>query len=193
MRGRRGMVRPQNEAELNPYCEQFARMFLHLKCDHGVRSYIAHNMTVTPSNQDQVSQVTRDFSQMTFSMLSFQPAADVGDDRRWREDFAAVTIDTVWRQFEAGVGQSLPWQAVQFGDPRCNRSIVVLRVGTLLVPLLDPNEPADLLIRDRLLGHFGGMIFRRVPKCTLLGLKSCEPHLLTKRCIYTHSTCTAYW
>jgi hypothetical protein len=170
MRGRRGLVRPQSEAELNPFREKFARMFLDLKRDYGVASYIAHNMTVTPSNQDQVSQVARDVSQMPFNMLSFQPAAFVGDNRRWKEDFKTVTIDSVWSQIEAGVGQKLPWQAIQFGDPRCNRSIVVLRVGAVLVPLLDPNEPTDLLARDRLLSHFGGVIFGGLAKRTL-GIK----------------------
>jgi hypothetical protein len=154
MRGRRGLVRPQNEAELNPFREKFAKMFLDLKRDYGVNSYIAHNMTVTPSNHGQVSQVTKDVFEMAFNMLSFQPAAYVGDDRRWKEDFKTVTIDSVWSQIEAGVGQRLPWQAVQFGEPRRNRSIVVLRVGPLLVPLLDPNESADLLVRDLLLAHF---------------------------------------
>jgi hypothetical protein len=170
MRGRRGLVRPQSETDLNPFREKFAKMFLDLKRDYGVNSYIAHNMTVTPSNHGQVSQVTKDVFEMSFNMLSFQPAAYVGDDRRWKEDFNAVTIDSVWNEIEAGVGQTLPWQGIQFGDPRCNRSIVVLKVGAVLVPLLDPNDPADLLVRDCLLTHFGGMIFGGIPK-RILGIK----------------------
>jgi hypothetical protein len=170
MRGRRGLVRPQSETELNPFREKFAKMFIDLKRDYGVNSYIAHNMTVTPSNQGQVSQVAKDVFEMPFDMLSFQPAAYVGDDRRWKEDFNAVTIDSVWNEIEAGVGQTLPWQAIQFGDPRCNRSSVVLKVGTKLVPLLDPNDPSDLLVRDHLISHFGGMIFGNLPK-RILGIK----------------------
>ena len=59
MRGRRGAVRPRNEAELDPFRERFADMFIALTRDHGVSSYIAHNMTVTPANVDQVPEVTR--------------------------------------------------------------------------------------------------------------------------------------
>ncbi len=167
MRGRRGIPRPRTEAELNPFRANFAAMFVDLKRDHGVSSYLAHNMTVTPSNVDQVSEVTRAVLEMPFDMMSFQPAAFVGDDRRWQENFDEVTIDAVWREIEKGAGQKLPWQATQFGDPRCNRSTVVLRVDGLFTPLLDPDEPRDLVARDRLLDHFGGMIFGGTPKYIL--------------------------
>lgn len=163
MRGRRGAVRPRTETELNPFREQFSRMFIDLKREHGIRSYLAHNMTVTPSNVGQVGSVTRDVLEMPFDMLSFQPAAFLGDDRRWKEDFQEVTIDAVWSRIEEGAGQQLPWQATQFGDPRCNRSTAGLRVDGRFVPLLDPDEPKDLGVRDRLLHHFSGMVVGGVP------------------------------
>lgn len=163
MRGRRGAVRPRSEAELNPFREQFARMFVDLKREHGVNRYLAHNMTVTPSNVDEVEQVTRDVLEMPYDMMSFQPAAFIGDDRRWREDFGEVTIDAVWERIEKGAGQKIPWQATQFGDPRCNRSTVGVRVDGTFAPLLDPADPKDLAARDRFLEHFGGMIFGDVP------------------------------
>ena len=163
MRGRRGAVRPHTEAELNPFREKFARMFIDLKRDHGVSSYLAHNMTVTPSNVAEVSAVTRDVLEMPYAMMSFQPAAFIGDDRRWKEDFDDVTVDSVWEQIEEGAGQKLPWQATQFGDPRCNRTTVGLRAGGVFAPLLDPDEPKDMAARDRFLDHFGGMIFGDVP------------------------------
>lgn len=159
MRGRRGAVRPRTEAELNPFREKFAQMFVDLRREHGVRSYLAHNMTVTPSNLDQVAQTTRDLLEMPFDMMSFQPAAYIGDDRRWKEDFAAVSIDAVWSQIEQGAGQDIPWQATQFGDPRCNRSTVGVRVDGRFAVLLDPDDPRDIAARDRFLDHFGGMIF----------------------------------
>jgi hypothetical protein len=102
--------------------------------------------------------------------MSFQPAAFVGDGRRWKEDFNEVTIDAVWSRIEEGAGQKLPWQAMQFGDPRCNRSTVMLRVDEQLAPLLDPNDLADLNVRDRFFEHFGGMIFGDTPK-KILGVK----------------------
>jgi hypothetical protein len=167
MRGRRGALRPRTEAELNPFRDAFATMFVDLKRDHGVDSYVAHNMTVTPSNVQQVAQVTRDVLQMPFDMMSFQPAAYIGDDRRWKENFEEVTIDAVWERIEEGVGQKLPWQATQFGDPRCNRSMVALRVGGSFAALLDPDDAKDLAARDRFLDHFGGMIFGDVPTAIL--------------------------
>lgn len=170
MRGRRGAVRPYSEVELNPFREQFAQMFVDLKREHGVDRYLAHNMTVTPSNVDEVEQVTRDVLEMPYDMMSFQPAAFIGDDRRWREDFGEVTIDAVWQRIEKGAGHKLPWQATQFGDPRCNRSTIGVRVGGAFAPLLDPDDAKDLAARDRFLDHFGGMIFGDVPK-PLLGVK----------------------
>lgn len=167
MRGRRGAVRPRTEAELNPFREKFARMFVDLKREHGVKSYLAHNMTVTPSNVGQVASVTRDVLDMPFDMMSFQPAAFIGDDRRWKEDFDEVTIDAVWNQIEEGAGHPIPWKATQFGDPRCNRSTVGMRVDGSFAVLLDADDPKDIAARTRFLDHFGGMIFGDIPRWVL--------------------------
>ena len=168
MRGRRGIVRPKNEMELNPFRAQFAAMFGKLRAEHGINSYLAHNMTVTPTNLEQVAEATRSVLELPFDMLSFQPAAFVGDERRWNEDFAEVSIDAVWNQIEQGAGRKLPWQAIQFGDTRCNRSMVALQCDQTLSPLLDPENPKDLEVRDRFLNHFGGMIFGGTALPTLL-------------------------
>jgi len=50
MFGRRGIPRPRDEAALNPYRARFAAMFARLRREHKVRSFLAHNMTVTPAN-----------------------------------------------------------------------------------------------------------------------------------------------
>lgn len=167
MRGRRGAVRPRSEAELNPFREKFAQMFVDLKKQTGVTSYLAHNMTVTPTNLDEVEQVTRDVLGMRYDMMSFQPAAFIGDDRRWKEDFQEVTIDKVWERIEAGAGQKLPHRAVQFGDPRCNRHTVGVMVDGVFATVLDADEPKDIAARDRFLAHHGGMIFGDIPRWAL--------------------------
>ena len=167
MRGRRGIVRPRNESELNPFREQFTEMFKRLRSQHGINSYLAHNMTVTPSNLSQVAEVTTSLISTSFDMLSFQPAAYIGDERRWDEDFSEVSIDAVWSQIEKGVGKKLPWSAVQFGDPRCNRSMVAIKIKNSLVPLLDPENSKDLVVRDLFLKHFGGMIIGGTPPLIL--------------------------
>lgn len=159
MRGRRGAVRPRSEAELNPFRLRFAQMFSELRRDHGVASYLAHNMTVTPSNLPEVAEVTRAVLSMPYDMLSFQPAAFIGDDRRWKENFTEVRIDDVWERIEAGAGQKLPWQGLQFGDPRCNRYTTGLAAAGRFGVLIDPEVAADAAARDRLLEHHAGMSF----------------------------------
>ncbi|WP_051427166.1 hypothetical protein [Arthrobacter sp. H20] len=159
MRGRRGAVRPRSEAELEPFRQKFAGMFEDLRRDHGVSSYLAHNMTVTPSNLGEVAEVTRSVLAMPYNMLSFQPAAFMGDERRWKEDFDDVSIDDVWERVEEGAGQKLPWQGTQFGDPRCNRYTIGVSASGTFAAVIDPADSADLAARDRLLNHHGGMYF----------------------------------
>lgn len=164
MRGRTGIPRPRSEVELNPFRARFVEMFRDLRSDHGVRSYLAHTMTITPANLDQISEVVGEVSRMGFSMLSFQPAAHVGDERRWTGgDYRTVGIDDVWDQLEAGLGQHVAWQALQFGDPRCNRTAFGIRVDDRWIPMFEPDSAADLAARDRALAHFGGVNFGGTP------------------------------
>jgi hypothetical protein len=167
MRGRTGIPRPRSEVELNPFRSRFVQMFRELRRDHGVRFYLAHNMTVTPANLDQVAEVVDEVSAMGYSMLSFQPAAHVGDERRWRGDYRTVGIDDVWDRLETGLGQRVAWQALQFGDPRCNRTAFGVRVEDRWVPLFDPDSSDDLDTRDRALGHLGGVNFGGTPPVLL--------------------------
>ncbi|PZS06965.1 MAG: radical SAM domain-containing protein, partial [Chloroflexi bacterium] len=54
MAGRRGIRRTNSEQSLDPYRRAFAGMFRRLRKEHGVRYFLAHNMTVTPGNVDQI-------------------------------------------------------------------------------------------------------------------------------------------
>ncbi len=94
-------------------------------------------------------------------MLSFQPAAAVGNPNRWRERYDAVTIDAVWREIERGVGARLPWRHLQMGDERCNRAAYGVLAAEGWIPLLDDRDPRDLAARDTFLDTFGGMDFDR--------------------------------
>ncbi len=167
MRGRRGAVRPRTEAELNPFRQRFVQMFRELRADTGLRYYLAHNMTVTPANLGQVAETVRAVLPMGYSMMSFQPAAHVGDERRWREDYRQVGIDAVWAAVEEGVGSRVPWEGLQFGDPRCNRTAWGFLAGHQWVPVLDPDHDRDLAARDRFLDHFGGVAFTGTPPLLL--------------------------
>lgn len=163
MRGRRGIPRPMNESELDPYRRRFVDMFARLRSKHGVRSYLAHNMTVTPANVDQIADVVRDVLPMGFSMMSFQPAAFVGDDRRWREGFRELTGEDVWAQIEAGVDTRIPYAGAQMGDPRCNRTSFGFVADGRWFPLLDDTRAADVAARDAFLRHLGGITLGGVP------------------------------
>jgi hypothetical protein len=181
MLGRRGIPRPRSERELNPYRRRFCELFQRLQREYGVRHYLAHTMTVTPRNLGQVAQVIADCRYMGFRMFAFQPAAFVGDERRWREDYRTLTADMVWAQIERGAGARLPWQAIQVGDARCNRTAWGLQVGDRWVPVLDDQVPADLAARDAFFAHFAGVDFgapRLLLAARLLRLAAHHPHLV---------------
>lgn len=148
MAGRSGAKKPERESELHPFRAEACARFERLQREHGVRSYLAHNMTVTPANVDQVSEVVAVNAQAGFRMFSFQPAAYVGNDRRWQDGFRTVTDDQVWAEVERGVGRSLPFRVMQFGDLRCNRATWGVFVGDRYVPLLEDDDPADARARD---------------------------------------------
>ena len=167
MFGRRGIPRPPDEASLNPYRARFAGMFARLRRERKVRSFLAHNMTVTPANLGQVAGVVRDCRAMGYGMFSFQPAAFVGDERRWHEDYRDITGDQVWAQIEAGVGARLDYHVFEHGDTRCNRVAYGFWAGDRWHPFLDGSDPADLVVRDAFFRYFGPVNFTGTPGCLL--------------------------
>ena len=182
MRGRRDTPRPRSEAELTPARWRFAAMFRRLRREHGVRSYLAHNMTVTPHNLGQVAEVIRETRSMGYAMMSFQPAAAIGDERRWKEDYRTLNGDHVWAEIERGAGTRLPWRALQMGDERCNRTAFGFYLGDRWIPLIDDRRLVDLAARDAFLRHLGGVNVGGTP-----------PRLLTVRllrALVSHSTAT---
>jgi MoaA/NifB/PqqE/SkfB family radical SAM enzyme len=167
MFGRRGLPRPPGEASLNPHRARFAAMFARLRREHGVRYFLAHNMTVTPANLSQVAGVVRDCADLGYGMFSFQPAAFVGDERRWHEGYRDVTGDQVWAQIEAGVGARLDYRVFEHGDVRCNRAAYGFRCGGSWYPFLDGSDPRDLAVRDAFFRWFGPVNFTGTPPLLL--------------------------
>lgn len=157
MFGRRGIPRAAREEELNPYRERFAAMFTRLHREHGVSSFLAHNMTVTPANIDEIPGVIKACVGMGYRMMSFQPAAYVGDQRKWREGYRAFSDHEVWTKVEEGAGTRLPFRALQWGDERCNHTTIGFYVGERYFPILDDRSRADLRARDALMRHAGGI------------------------------------
>ena len=163
MFGRRGIPRPPDEASLNPYRERFAAMFARLRREHGVRYFLAHNMTVTPANLGQVAAVVRDCRHMGYGMFSFQPAAFVGDERRWHEPYRDLTGNQVWAQIERGAGTRLDYHVFEHGDVRCNRVAYGFWAGDRWFPWLDGSDPRDLAVRDAFFRYFGQVSFTGTP------------------------------
>jgi len=170
MFGRRGIPRPGDEASLNPYRERFAAMFARLRREHKVRSFLAHNMTVTPANLGQVAAVVRECRAMGYGMFSFQPAAFVGDDRRWHEGYRDITGDQVWAQIERGAGTALDYHVFEHGDVRCNRAAYGFWCAGRWYPWLDGSDPRDLAVRDAFFRYLGPVSFTGTP-APLLAVK----------------------
>jgi hypothetical protein len=163
MFGRRGLRRARTEAELHPYRRRFCELFERLEREHGITHYLAHNMTVTPRNLDQVAGVIGDCRELGFRMFSFQPAAFVGNASRWKDDYRAVSTDDVWAEIERGAGARLHRNALQIGDPRCNRTAYGAYVGDRYVPLLNEDDARDARVLEDFIAAFGGMDFAAPP------------------------------
>ena len=89
MRGRRGAVRPRTEAELHPFRERSSQMFR--RPARGDRAALlpgaqhdGHPGQPGPGRRDGARRRCR----WAARCCSFQPAAHVGDDRRWKEAYA---------------------------------------------------------------------------------------------------------
>ena len=158
MRGRRAVPRPTSEAELDDERARIVEMFRRLRRDHGITSYLAHNMTVTAENLDQVPGVIARNRDLGYRMFSFQPAAYVGHRGRWRDGYRAFDDDDVWARIEEGASVRLPYRGLQFGHLRCNRVTWGAWVGDRYVPVLDDADPRDLRTRDRFLADLPGPI-----------------------------------
>jgi hypothetical protein len=159
MYGRRGIRRARSEAELNPYRARFCELFERLEREHGVTHYLAHNITVTPRNIDQIPQLVRDCRAMGFRMFSFQPAAFIGNEARWKDAYRDFSGDDVWRRIEEGVGARLHFNAEQVGDVRCNRTAHGVHVGDRYETLLHEDDPRDARALADFIAAFGGMDF----------------------------------
>lgn len=172
MTGRRttdgtGLVRARSEMDLSPYRKAFVNMFKRLKREHNVNYYLAHNMTVQEGNLMQVADVVRDVRNIGFRMMSFQPAARQGDQRRWRSDFQSVARNDgqdVWEQIQKGANAKLSYKLFQMGDLRCNRTAICGLVGPKddpdcrVVPFFDDDCPRDARVRDIVCQQFGNLV-----------------------------------
>ena len=151
MFGRRGIKRVAARGRAaTPTARASARCSSACEREHGVTHYLAHNITVTPRNIDQIPQLVRDCRDMGFRMFSFQPAAFIGNEARWKDAYRAFSTDEVWRRIEEGAGARLHYNAEQVGDVRCNRTAHGIYVGDRYETLLDEDDPRDARALARL-------------------------------------------
>ena len=169
MVGRTGIKRPTSEKELMGYRKRFVEMFERLRREYGVKYYLAHNMTVQPGNLDEVSEVVKMAKGYGWRMMSFQPAAYQGDERRWASDYSRIAKDdgeVVWKQIEKGAGCRLPYRLFQMGDFRCNRTCVGALIGPkddsdcAFVPFFDDRSKVDERVRDAIMTHVGNIVLK---------------------------------
>lgn len=176
MKGRVGAQHVKTEMDLTPFRKRFVGMFRTLRREYGVRYYLAHNMTVQQSNLPYVAEAVREMRSMGFRLLSFQPAAKQGNDKRWVVNLREVQDDDgemVWKEIEKGMGIRLPYSLFQMGDVRCNRMSVCAVVGpkessrAKVFSLFDDLCPQDVRARDLIMTHVGNIVLK--PK--ILALK----------------------
>ncbi len=161
MVGRSGAKKPKSEAELVDMRGEFCAMFDRLRSEFGTTSYLAHNMTVTPENLDQVTSVVEQSRAQGWRLFSFQPAAYIGDPTRWKGRFRDLTSDTVWSEVESGAGSvlpngRLPYEGLRFGDLRCNRVTWGVYLKDRYVPVVDDTSADDMAAAEEMIRTFPG-------------------------------------
>jgi MoaA/NifB/PqqE/SkfB family radical SAM enzyme len=167
-RGRAGYRAPKSEVELMPLREEFAEMIRGAKRTTGRRLRAALTMTITQDNLPQVADVVRwnIRNRDAFSLISFQPLAQVG---RTRKNLQGVTPDELWREIgkaTAEYGIELPsTEPLHFGHPECTRFVPLLAVERSgekprLMQFIRDNAEDVAIMEEYLEQGIGGVAFR---------------------------------
>ncbi|HEV2853025.1 MAG TPA: radical SAM protein [Thermoanaerobaculia bacterium] len=130
-RGRDGAAYrvPRSELELMPLRDEFAAMVREARRRTGRTLRAAMTLTVTRDNLSQIADVVRWLvkNRDAFSLVSFQPLAQVG---RTRKSQQGVTASELWREVgrgTAGFGLSLEGTGpLHFGHTECTRFVPLL-------------------------------------------------------------------
>ncbi|HEV7518664.1 MAG TPA: hypothetical protein VGR07_20400, partial [Thermoanaerobaculia bacterium] len=147
-RGRDGYRKPPaTERELHPVRDELAEIVRTARWLSGLPLRAAASMTVTRDNLAGVADVVQwtVANRDVFSLISFQPLAQVG---RTKKDLEGVSATELWREVSRGVepyGITLEnADPMHFGHPECTRFVPVLALER-------PGEEPRLfqMIRDR--------------------------------------------
>jgi hypothetical protein len=167
-RGRDGHKAPKSELELMPLREEFAAMVREARRRTGRPLRAAMTLTVTQDNLPQIPDVVRWLVRHrdAFSLVSFQPLAQVGRTRRSQR---GVTATDLWREVSRGTEDfGLPIDGagpMHFGHTECTRFVPLVALER---PGEEPrlfrgirNEPEDVAVMEEFFAHgLGGVAFR---------------------------------
>jgi hypothetical protein len=167
-RGRDGYKAPKSELELMPLRDEFAALIREARKRTGRRLRAAMTLTVTRQNLSQIGDVVRWLllNRDAFSLVSFQPLAQVG---RTRKGLEGVTADELWTEVGKGTaayGLDLRGTGpMHFGHTECTRFVPLLclqkpgEAPRLLQFIRD--EPEDVAVmREFFEKGLGGVAFR---------------------------------
>jgi len=167
-RGRDGHKAPKSELELMGLREEFAGIVREARRRTGRTLRAAMTLTVTQENLPQIPDVVRWLihNRDAFSLVSFQPLAQVG---RTRKSQHGVTADELWAEIgKATADFGLSFQGagpMHFGHTDCTRFVPLLTLerpgGDLRAYQFIRNEPEDVAIMAEFFSRgLGGMAFR---------------------------------
>src|ERR1700681_77823 len=167
-RGRDGHKAPKSELELMPLREEFAGMVREARRRTGRTLRAAMTLTVTQGNLPQIPDVVRWLirNRDAFSLVSFQPLAQVG---RTRKSQHGVTADELWTEVAKGTADFglnvLGAGPMHFGHTECTRFVPLFTLerpgGDLRAYQLIRDEPEDVAIMSEFFARgLGGAAFR---------------------------------
>jgi hypothetical protein len=167
-RGRDGYKAPKSELELMPLRDEFAAMIREARRRTGRPLRAAMTLTVTQDNLPQIADVVRWLvrNRDAFSLVSFQPLAQVG---RTRKSQRGVTATDLWTEVGRATSEfGLPLEGagpMHFGHTECTRFVPLLALER---PGEEPqlfrgirDEPEDVAVMEEFFAHgLGGVAFR---------------------------------
>lgn len=128
-RGRDGYPVPKSEEELTPLRDELAAMVREARRRTGRKLRAAMTLTVTRQNLSQIAGVVRWLirNRDAFSLVSFQPLAQVGRTRRGLEGVSAAELWGEIGKATADFGLALQGTGpMHFGHPECTRFVPLL-------------------------------------------------------------------
>ncbi len=168
-RGRVGYPNAKTEEELTPLREELAGMVREARRSTGRPLRAAMTLTVTRENLPQIAGVVQWLirNRDAFSLVSFQPLAQVGRTRKGLEGVSAAELWTEIGHATAAFGLRLDSSGpMHFGHPECTRFVPLLsleRPGDSAPRLfqLIRNREEDVAVMREFFDHgLGGVAFR---------------------------------